>query len=721
MKTQLCALILGALVTQAALADDPDPPALVGRISFVQGHAGLQAGDTPAEQVQVNRPVTIGDRVRTDSQSLLEISLGTAAVRMDQNTDVTVANLDEGITQLQLDGGALSLHVFELDRNENVEIDTPTATVRLREAGDYRIDTNDDGMTRVAVRHGDAEIDGGGRPIHVRDQQQLVFEGSDEPAQVIALTTPDDFDQWSMARDRHFENQRSTQYVSREVVGYEDLDANGNWDEIPEYGAVWYPSNVPADWAPYRDGRWVWVSPWGWSWVDDEPWGFAPFHYGRWAYVGRRWCWVPGPRHVRPVYAPALVAWNGGGVGVSVGFSISNRPSRWFPLGPREVYVPAHRASTRYLHNVNISNTVIVNNEVITNAYRGRARDVRYINRDAPNAITTRETLARVSRPPVQFRPLPPRPAFSRGVAEREGVPVAVRPPRPVVALRNDRRDDSRRFDSRGGDSGRRFDSRTDDGRRFDGRAGGQDRDRRGFEERPGAQAVPMQPRPQFQQRAQINERLQEQERRQQLQIREQEGQRAQVQREAAQRDAAQRDAAQRDAVERAQLQRQELLERQQQGQRQPQLRQELGARQRAEFQAQQAARESEAREQQAREQQRQFQSQREQQAQFQAQREQQMRQQQAQFQAQREQQAQFQAQREQQMRQQQQAQFQAQREQQMRQQQQAQFQVQREQQMRQQQAQQAQRPQRPSREETPRGAERRGSGRESAERQQLR
>ena len=144
MKIQICATILralalGALAAQAApaaLADDSDPPALVGRVSFVQGNAGLQAGNAAAEQVELNRPVTIGDRVRTEGQALLEVSLGTAVVRLDQNTDMTVANLDHNIVQLQLDGGAMSLHVFELNRDESVEIDTPTATVRVLEAGD---------------------------------------------------------------------------------------------------------------------------------------------------------------------------------------------------------------------------------------------------------------------------------------------------------------------------------------------------------------------------------------------------------------------------------------------------------------------------------------------------------------------------------------------------------------------------------------------------------
>jgi hypothetical protein len=152
---------------------------------------------------------------------------------------------------------------------------------------------------------------------------------------------------------------------------------------------VWTPRYVVAGWAPYRFGRWVWVSPWGWTWIDDARWGFAPFHYGRWAYVRHRWCWVPGPRHVHAVYAPALVAWVGGphaSISISLGHGVG-----WFPLGPREIYVPGYWHSHRYIHRVNVSNTIIVNNVYIDDAYRGRYRDFRYRYRDRPDAVTVVE------------------------------------------------------------------------------------------------------------------------------------------------------------------------------------------------------------------------------------------------------------------------------------------------------------------------------------------
>jgi hypothetical protein len=145
-------------------------------------------------------------------------------------------------------------------------------------------------------------------------------------------------DRWCSQRDYREEHAVARRYVSDDVIGYEDLDDYGGWRQVPEYGTVWFPHVTVVDWAPYRYGHWAWISPWGWTWVDDAPWGFAPFHYGRWVNVRGGWGWVPCPprvvavAYVRPVYAPALVAWVGGphvavGVGVGGGVNVG-----WFPL-----------------------------------------------------------------------------------------------------------------------------------------------------------------------------------------------------------------------------------------------------------------------------------------------------------------------------------------------------------------------------------------------------
>lgn len=199
----------------------------------------------------------------------------------------------------------------------------------------------------------------------------------------------DEFDSWCRSRDDREERSQSARYVSRDVIGYDDLDDNGEWRSVPDYGYVWFPTHVAAGWAPYRYGHWVWVAPWGWTWVEDEPWGFAPFHYGRWAEVGGGWCWVPGPVVVRPVYAPALVVFVGGArFGTSVSFGGGGGGVAWFPLGPREVYVPSYHTSERYVQRVNVTNTTVnvVNVTIVYNNVN--VTKVTYMHQNNVNAVT---------------------------------------------------------------------------------------------------------------------------------------------------------------------------------------------------------------------------------------------------------------------------------------------------------------------------------------------
>jgi hypothetical protein len=204
------------------------------------------------------------------------------------------------------------------------------------------------------------------------------------------LPQPDEFDQFALQRDARWDNAPSKRYVAEETIGYQDLDDYGTWsNDVPEYGNVWYPSQVAVDWSPYHSGHWAWVGAYGWSWVDDAPWGFAPFHYGRWAYVGNRWGWCPGELAVRPIYAPALVAFVGGGVAIG----ISSGPIGWFPLGYRDPYFPSYHVSERYFTNVNIYNSRGLNVTLVGGyygGYRGGHVDygaIHYANREVRGAV----------------------------------------------------------------------------------------------------------------------------------------------------------------------------------------------------------------------------------------------------------------------------------------------------------------------------------------------
>ena len=382
----LCLLSLSSV----SLAEEVvDAPGRVARLSLAEGEVTLApAGTEEWAEAVLNRPLTSGDRLFVDNGARAELQVGSSKIHLDQGTGLSIIELDDDVMRLELSEGSVVVRVLRRRDNESIEVETPNATVSLLHPGEYRIDAAPAGdRTIVATRNGGSEVTADGKSWRVDNGQEGTFNGAGQlDANIVALGPRTAFEDWANDRNRSTENSESARYVSNEVIGYEDLDRHGRWVNEPSYGYVWTPTYVAAGWAPYRYGRWVWVSPWGWSWVDNSPWGFAPFHYGRWAYTRSRWCWVPGPRHVRPVYAPALVAWAGSpGLNVSVGIGSG---VGWFPLGPREVYVPGYRYSRRYLNNVNVSNTVIVNNTHITNVYNGRHRNFDYRYGRDPRAVT---------------------------------------------------------------------------------------------------------------------------------------------------------------------------------------------------------------------------------------------------------------------------------------------------------------------------------------------
>jgi hypothetical protein len=400
----LFAILLAKMffLPQRAAADDDDPPGRVARLSSADGSVSFEpAGTEDWVTAVVNRPITTGDKLWADQNARAELHLGSASIRMGSNTGFSFLDLNDNVAQLQLTEGTLRIRIKRLERDEIFEMDTPNLAFNITRPGVYRINVNEAGDTTIVeVRDGEGQVTGGGQSFEVRSGETGRFYGNEQlSADVEGLEGDDDFDQWCEERDRREDRSISRRYVAEDAVGYEDLDDYGAWRDVPDYGTIWFPRTTVVGWAPYRYGHWAYIYPWGYTWVDDAPWGFAPFHYGRWVVVGGAWGWVPcrpavvGVAYVRPVYAPALVAWVGGshfaiGVGVGGGGAVG-----WFPLGPREVYVPSYRVSRTYVNRVNITNTT-VNTTVINNYYNTTVvnnrtvTNVTYVNQRVPGAVT---------------------------------------------------------------------------------------------------------------------------------------------------------------------------------------------------------------------------------------------------------------------------------------------------------------------------------------------
>ena len=387
-KLAALACLAGVLLFAAPQmrADDgdttKDPPKRVARISIVEGSVSLQpGGEGDWGSAAKNRPMTIGDKIWVDKDSRAELQAGEAAFHIGSMTALSFLNLDEGITQVRIPEGAVNFRVRELRQGDVYEVDTPNVVFNVRQAGDFRVDVDEAGdSSRITVIRGEGEISAGGKTYEVHAGEQAEFNGAeDNPTySILRAPGPDGLDKWAEERDLKEDRSGSGRYVSRDIPGYDDLDDYGTWRDEPEYGHVWYPADMPSDWAPYSYGYWNWVGPWGWTWVDYSPWGFAPYHYGRWAFIGGSWGWCPGPFYGPPVYGPAFVGWLGGGWGFGFGLGVG-----WFPLGWGEPFFPWFGCSRSFVTVINVHNTFIRNVNVFNN------RNFNFVNAHNLRAVTT--------------------------------------------------------------------------------------------------------------------------------------------------------------------------------------------------------------------------------------------------------------------------------------------------------------------------------------------
>ena len=390
-----------------------DPPSRVARVSVVVGNVSFESASVQQFSVaETNYPMTSGDRIYADLGANAEIQTGQLAVRMGQQTDLTVTAMTDTLAQFGLAQGSVHLRTFDLNQGEIVELDTPNVSLTVLEAGDVRVDVDAYGNTGVNVLSGQVQLDGNGVQEVLSQGERIYLAGSNPvQAQNLRGMRADGLDRFSQQRDSVYESAYAAEqdYLNPGTIGAEDLTAYGSWDDDADYGAVWYPTSIEVGWQPYRNGHWAYVGPWGWTWIGAEPWGFAPYHYGRWNRFGNRWGWIPGPPVVRPVYSPALVAFvGGGGFGAGV--------TAWFPLGPREAYRPWYRASDRYVNRVNVSNIynrdsnqvrTIYNQRTVVNLYANTGNRP-YANRMGATVAVSQDSFAggrRVEQSMVRLNP----------------------------------------------------------------------------------------------------------------------------------------------------------------------------------------------------------------------------------------------------------------------------------------------------------------------------
>ena len=421
---RIVALVAAVLSFGAVAQIDDALPTRVGRVALVQGtlrHSSEGGGAWSA--IGQNYPVAQGDRLWSEADARAEVDYGGGEIRLDGDTNLRLARLDEHRLELFVASGRVVVRVRELAPDDSVRVDTTATQVALHRPGLYRVDVDRvTARTTLTVRLGEADVNSVGGIARVGPGEAASIGTHDAVVDVGAAGARDAFDAWSAERDRVYESPRANEYVSREMVGASDFDRYGEWQTYPAYGAVWFPT-VDPEWAPYRFGYWTWLPGFGYTWVDSAPWGYAPFHYGRWAHIGGRWGWCPGRYVARPVWAPALVAWYHGGAFATAG----GAPLfGWVPLAYGEPYIPAWRCSSRCLARYN--------RPYAAHAPERPDRPARYANVAVPGGMTAVPGDVLTGGRPVAVARIPVE--THRAVAPPVGTPPSVKPTPALPVVR---------------------------------------------------------------------------------------------------------------------------------------------------------------------------------------------------------------------------------------------------------------------------------------------
>lgn len=348
----ICLLIAIAIPTWSlAAAIGP------ARVRLVDGETLFMSPDSdewlPAT---VNTPLDEGDAIWCPDGSRTEIQLPDGSiVRLDGGSQLDMIANEDGFTHLHLANGHLYLRTIQTMKENALQIDADDTTVLPSSRTRLRIDMLPDGQEDVAVTKGSAYVEGNGNRTKVRAGEHIVLE--DGHNEIYPLNPADSWEVWNVDRDRQQSRSASgDSHLPEELRGYSaELDAHGSWVSVPEYGTVWRPAGVVSDdWAPYREGRWIWRGD-DYVWLSSEVWGWVPYHFGRWAVVsGFGWCWVP-PARGDVYWGPGYVGWYRTGSHVG-----------WTPLAPGEIFYGRRHYGR---HSINVTSVNINTSTVI---YRNR-------------------------------------------------------------------------------------------------------------------------------------------------------------------------------------------------------------------------------------------------------------------------------------------------------------------------------------------------------------
>lgn len=317
------------------------------RLSDVQGTVQvLNGAEVAFNQAQLNMPVVEGMKLVTAEDGRAEIQFEDGSVaRVTPNSSVTLTQLTRNsdgstVTMIEADSG---LTYYELNgRAGQYTVRFGQDSIAPIDSSIFRVDL-DNSPAVLAVTHGSVHVSNDqDLAADVHTNQSASFDAqSPNEYQILQSVAANTWDQWNSDRDQALAELDDNATAARASTGnpddpaWSDLDANGNWYNVPGYGMAWSPSGVGQDWDPYGVGSWGYYNGIGYTWISGYSWGWWPYHCGAWSWFdGFGWMWFPGN-----------CGW--GGIGAGEGWYPYGTiwrvpPGYHYPLRPKPIHHPGH-------------------------------------------------------------------------------------------------------------------------------------------------------------------------------------------------------------------------------------------------------------------------------------------------------------------------------------------------------------------------------------------
>jgi len=316
----------GLLLSPAAWADAAAQAVSAVRLSSVEGQVQISQGATViAEQAVANAPLFEGTRVATAEDGRAEIQLEDGSVaRLSPNSSLTLKVLHGvGDTELVLESG---LGYFELNsggQGKSARIRFGDSVATASGFSVLRISL-DNPPGELAVFSGNAHLErGAATEVDLHGGENVVLSGADPAHFDLAESIePDSWDSWNSDRDQVLNAEASSKsaatqgFADSSNPAWNDLDANGNWYNVPGQGNIWSPYDAAnAGFDPYGSGYWMMTPQFGYSWVSGYSWGYLPYQCGNWNFYDNfGWGGAPGLGGCAPW-------WGGGYYGPNIGLA----------------------------------------------------------------------------------------------------------------------------------------------------------------------------------------------------------------------------------------------------------------------------------------------------------------------------------------------------------------------------------------------------------------